>query len=118
MCCIKSAENWVDYVTGNVRGTTTPCAAKKACDDWNDKPEADRTWINMQQHFREWYDKKMTEATTEVAGYHGANLASSDLHLSRADLLLADTTETLKNNQAMMANLAKKNDEKDDTIDH
>ena len=49
--------------------------AKKACDDWNDKPEADRTWTNMQQHFREWYDKKMTEATTEVAGYHGANLA-------------------------------------------
>ena len=93
--------------------------AKKACEDWDDRPEAERTWANMQSDFRDWYDKKMANTTTEAAGYHGANLASSasdDPFLSRADLLLADTTEALKTNQAMMANLAKKSNEKDDAI--
>ena len=93
--------------------------AKKACEDWDDRPEAERTWANMQSDLRDWYDKKMANTTTEAAGYHGANLASSasdDPFLSRADLLLADTTEALKTNQAMMANLAKKSNEKDDAI--
>ena len=94
--------------------------AKKACEDWDDRPEAERTWANMQSDFRDWCDKKMANTTTEAAGCHGANLASSasdDPFLSRADLLLADTTEeALKTNQAMMANLAKKSNEKDDTI--
>ena len=93
--------------------------AKKACEDWDDRPEAERTWANMQSDFRDWCDKKMANATTEAAGCHGANLASSasdDPFLSRADLLLADTTEALKTNQAMMANLAKKSNEKDGTI--
>ena len=93
--------------------------AKKACEDWDDRPEAERTWANMQSDFRDWCDKKMANTTTEAAGYHGANLASSasdDPFLSRADLLLADATEALKTNQAMMANLAKKSNEKDDTI--
>ena len=93
--------------------------AKKACEDWDDRPEAERTWANMQSDFRDWYDKKMANTTTEAAGHHGANLASSasdDPFLSRADLLLADATEAFKTNQAMMANLAKKSNEKDDTI--
>ena len=93
--------------------------AKKACEDWDDRPEAERTWANMQSDFRDWHDKKMANTTTEAAGCHGANLASSasdDPFLSRADLLLADATEALKTNQAMMANLAKKSNEKDDTI--
>ena len=93
--------------------------AKKACEDWDDRPEAERTWANMQSDFRDWHDKKMANATTEAAGCHGANLASSasdDPFLSRADLLLADATEALKTNQAMMANLAKKSNEKDDAI--
>ena len=85
----------------------------------DDRPEAERTWANMQSDFRDWHDKKMANTTTEAAGHHGANLASSasdDPFLSRADLLLADTTEALKTNQAMMANLAKKSNEKDDAI--
>ena len=94
--------------------------AKKACEGWDDdRPEAERTWANMQSDFRDWYDKKIANTTTEAAGHHGANLASSasdDPFLSRADLLLADATEALKTNQAMMANLAKKSNEKDDTI--
>lgn len=90
--------------------------AKKACEEWDAKPAADKTWANIQKHFREWYDLKMADTTTEGAGYHGANLASTDAVPSRTDLLLADTTEALKTNQAMMANLAKKNDEKDTTI--
>ena len=87
--------------------------AKKACEEWDAKPEADKTWTNIQKHFRDWYDLKMADTTTEEAGHHGANLATTDAVPSRADLLLADATEALKTNQAMMANLAKKNDEKD-----
>ena len=32
--------------------------AKKACEDWDDRPEAERTWANMQSDFRDWCDKK------------------------------------------------------------
>ena len=98
------------------RTVRTFSLAKKACEDWDKKPEADKTWANMQKHFRDWYDEKMEDTTAEEAGYHGANLAATDGVPSRTDLLLADTTEALKTNQAMMANLAKKNDEKDATI--
>ena len=55
-------------------------------------------------------DKKMTTATSASTGFHGANLATAHQET------LADATEALKVNQAMIANLARRNDDKDDTI--
>ena len=52
----------------------------------------------------------MTTATSASTGFHGANLATAHQET------LADATEALKVNQAMIANLARRNDDKDDTI--
>ena len=89
--------------------------AKKAIEEWdNDVPTADKTWKKMQTHFRDWYDEKMQNATSASTGFHGANLAS--FPRDQGSIILTEATETLKTNQALMANLAKKNDEKDTTI--
>ena len=81
--------------------------------EWDDKDAADKTWDNMQTHFKTWYDKKMKSATASSTGFHGANLATST---SQQEILQRETTEALKCNQAMIANLAKKNDDKDNII--
>eukprot|EP00978_Attheya_sp_CCMP212_P030085 scaffold109528_cov24-Attheya_sp.AAC.1 len=43
------------------------------CRDWRNKPPADKTFAQLQVHFKRWDRDRILLATARSAGYHGAH---------------------------------------------
>jgi hypothetical protein len=76
---------------------------RDACRLWRKKLDADKTWANCKEHFREEAGDMAENATSGNQGYHGANFVSD-----RAEQVLQAATDALQANMEQIANYAAK----------
>jgi len=81
----------------------------ESCREWRCKPEAEKTWARFKVHFTEAHqDWRLTQGTTQTAGYHGANNAMDSFVNDTADAFTNFATATASDRQ-MLADLTASN---------
>ena len=81
----------------------------ESCREWRRKIEADKTWARFKIHFTEAHqDWRLSQGTTQTAGYHGANNAMDSFVNDTADAFANLATATASDRQ-MLADLTATN---------
>jgi hypothetical protein len=80
-----------------------------ACREWRRRPAADQTWDHFKTAFAEAHaDLRLSQQTTQGAGFHSANNAMDSFVTETADAFANLATATASDRQ-LMANLAETN---------
>ena len=81
----------------------------ESCREWRRKLEADKTWACFKVHFTEAHqDWRLTQGTTQTAGYYGANNAMDSFVNDTADAFANLATATASDRQ-MLSDLTASN---------
>ena len=71
---------------------------EKACDDWDIKPIAQKTWPTFKDHFASAYkrQRKKNKAQKKVTGFHSANIAT-EASSTEIDQFVEETAKSFAN---------------------
>jgi hypothetical protein len=79
----------------------------ESCRKWHCKTEAEKTWANFKTHFTEAHqDWRLSQGTTQTAGYHGTNNTMDSFVNNTADAFANLATATASHRHQQRAHPA------------